>query len=111
MRALFGIVPPDDRVGCLQDIHWYDGAFGYFPTYTLGAMTAAQLFDAAQRADPGILPGDRQGRFRAAAHLAARQCPWQGSRFPTAEIMTQATGSPLDATTYEQHLETRYIAA
>src|SRR3954454_8029593 len=40
MRELLGIVPPDDRLGCLQDVHWYDGAWGYFPTYTLGAMTA-----------------------------------------------------------------------
>ncbi|HLI21268.1 MAG TPA: carboxypeptidase M32, partial [Stellaceae bacterium] len=63
MKALLGIVPPDDRRGCLQDIHWYEGAFGYFPTYTLGAMTAAQLFDAAKRADPGILPGIERGDF------------------------------------------------
>src|SRR5437763_12246047 len=45
MADLLGIVPPSDREGCLQDIHWYDGAWGYFPTYTLGAMTAAHLFD------------------------------------------------------------------
>jgi carboxypeptidase Taq len=43
MRDLLGIVPPDDRLGCLQDVHWPSGAFGYFPTYTMGAMTAAQL--------------------------------------------------------------------
>ncbi len=51
MKNLLGVTPPDDRQGCLQDIHWYDGGFGYFPTYTLGAMTAAQLFDAAKRAN------------------------------------------------------------
>ena len=54
---LLGITPPDDRLGCLQDIHWYGGSWGYFPTYTLGAMTAAQLFDAACRADDRIVPG------------------------------------------------------
>ena len=43
MRELLGIVPPDDAKGCLQDIHWYDGGVGYFPSYTLGAMAAAQL--------------------------------------------------------------------
>ena len=42
MRDLLGITPPSDREGCLQDIHWFVGAWGYFPTYTLGAMTAAQ---------------------------------------------------------------------
>ena len=41
------MTPPDDARGCLQDIHWYDGAFGYFPSYTLGAMAAAQLMAAA----------------------------------------------------------------
>ncbi|MEX2649409.1 MAG: carboxypeptidase M32, partial [Alphaproteobacteria bacterium] len=44
MKRLLGIVPPEDRLGCLQDIHWPDGAWGYFPTYTLGALAAAQLF-------------------------------------------------------------------
>ena len=51
-RALLGMVPPDDARGCLQDIHWYDGAFGYFPSYTLGAMAAAQLMAAARREVP-----------------------------------------------------------
>src|SRR5690606_1735486 len=53
-RALFGRLPPDDRLGCLQDVHWFDGAFGYFPTYTLGALIAAQLFAAARQACPEI---------------------------------------------------------
>ncbi len=46
--------PPDDARGCLQDIHWYDGGFGYFPSYTLGAMAAAQLMAAARRAVPAV---------------------------------------------------------
>ncbi len=53
-KSLLGITPPDDARGCLQDIHWYDGAFGYFPSYTLGAMAAAQLMAAARRAVPGL---------------------------------------------------------
>jgi carboxypeptidase Taq len=48
MRELLGIVPPDDRLGCLQDIHWPSGAFGYFPTYTMGAVAAAQLYAAQE---------------------------------------------------------------
>ena len=54
MQALLGITPPDDALGCLQDIHWYDGAFGYFPSYSLGAMAAAQLMAAARRALPDM---------------------------------------------------------
>ena len=66
--------------GCLQDVHWYDGAWGYFPTYTLGAMTAAQLFDAAQARRPLDRARHRQRRFRAALRLAARQRPRRGRR-------------------------------
>src|SRR3546814_13625970 len=63
MQELLGITPPDDRLCCLQDIHWYDGAWGYFPTYTLGAMTAAQLFAAARRARPEIPEALGRGDF------------------------------------------------
>ena len=63
MRKLLGITPPNDRLGCLQDIHWYDGAWGYFPTYTLGAMAAAQIFQAAVAAEPAIPDGIARGEF------------------------------------------------
>ncbi len=111
MRALIGAVQPDDRQGCLQDIHWYDGAWGYFPTYTLGAMTAAQLFDAAKRADPGILPGIARGDFAPLLGWLRANVHEKGSRFSTGEIITQATGRPLDADTYERHLKRRYLGA
>ena len=63
MKALVGVVPPDDKDGCLQDIHWPGGAWGYFPTYTMGAMTAVQLFDAASRALPELPDAIRLGDF------------------------------------------------
>ncbi|HYM02830.1 MAG TPA: carboxypeptidase M32 [Stellaceae bacterium] len=110
MRELIGIVPADDREGCLQDIHWYDGAWGYFPTYTLGAMTAAQLFDAARRADPGIPRRIAQGDFTPLLAWLRTHVHSKGSRYTTGEIIEQATGKPLDAQVYERHLETRYLA-
>ena len=60
LRKLIGVTPRSDREGCLQDIHWYDGAWGYFPTYTLGALIAAQFFAALRQALPDI--ADRIGR-------------------------------------------------
>ena len=54
MQNYVGITPPNDRDGCMQDIHWMDGAFGYFPTYTLGAMTAAQLFETVKGQIPDV---------------------------------------------------------
>ncbi|MGH6919404.1 MAG: carboxypeptidase M32, partial [Geminicoccaceae bacterium] len=64
MQELLRLTPPDDRLGCLQDIHWSVGAIGYFPCYTLGAIMAAQLFDAARRARPDIVPALGEGDFR-----------------------------------------------
>jgi len=110
MKALLGIVPPDDRRGCLQDIHWYDGAFGYFPTYTLGAMTAAQLFDAAKRADPAILSGIERGDFAPLMAWLRANVHGKASRFSTTEIIAQATGKPLDPAVFEAHLRARYVA-
>ena len=110
MRDLVGIAPANDREGCLQDIHWYDGAWGYFPTYTLGAMTAAQLFAAAKRADPRILPSIAHGDFAPLLAWLRAHVHAKASRDATGEIISAATGRPLDAATYEKHLETRYLA-
>ncbi len=111
MGALIGIVPANDRDGCLQDIHWYDGLWGYFPTYTLGAMTAAQLFAAAKAADPGIPLAIASGDFAPLLAWLRANVHAKGSRYSTAELIAQATGRPLDAAAYERHLETRYLAA
>jgi carboxypeptidase Taq len=110
MRELVGVAPASDREGCLQDIHWYDGAWGYFPTYTLGAMTAAQLFAAAKGADPAILPAISRGEFAPLVAWLRANVHAKGSRYSTAEIIAQATGRPLDAAAYERHLEARYLA-
>ena len=109
MRALVGIVPPDDRQGCLQDVHWYDGAWGYFPTYTLGAMTAAQLFDAAKRADLAIVPGIARGDFAPLLAWLRANVHGLASRFSSAELVARASGRPLDASVFERHLRRRYI--
>ncbi|MGK3123993.1 carboxypeptidase M32 [Candidatus Pantoea formicae] len=98
------------RDGCMQDIHWTDGAFGYFPTYTLGAMYAAQLFQAVKRAIPQvddlILNGELQPVFD-----WLQQNIWQhGSRFPTEKLLVTATGEKLNPHYFRQHLEQRYLS-
>jgi carboxypeptidase Taq len=110
MRELLGTVPPDDRRGCLQDIHWYDGAFGYFPTYTLGAMIAAQLFDAAKRADPAILPGIANGDFAPLLAWLRANVHEKGSLLSSSELIEAATGKKLDAGIFQRHLTARYLA-
>jgi len=108
MRDLLGITPPDDRRGCLQDIHWYDGAIGYFPTYTLGAMTAAQLFDAASKALPDLEGDLASGRFAPLLGWLRENVHGKASRYSTDELLRQATGKPLDAEIFKAHLRRRY---
>jgi carboxypeptidase Taq len=108
MRDLLGVTPPNDRVGCLQDIHWPSGGWGYFPTYTLGAMTAAQIFDAACTAEPDILPAIGRGEFAPLVSWLRTQIHSQGSLYQTDELLTRATGRPLDAEVFKAHLRRRY---
>jgi carboxypeptidase Taq len=109
MKSLLGIRPPSDREGCLQDIHWYDGAWGYFPTYTLGAMTAAQLFDAACRARPEIPEALGHGDFAPLLGWLRANLHDQGSRLPTPDLLAAATGRRLDPLLFKAHLERRYL--
>ena len=110
MRGLVGIVPPDDRDGCLQDIHWYCGLWGYFPTYTLGAMTAAQLFQAATAQEASIKPGLAKGDFAPLLAWLRKSVHNRASSVPAAELLTDATGKPLDTDAFQRHLQNRYLA-
>lgn len=97
------------RDGCMQDIHWTDGGFGYFPSYTLGAMYAAQLFHAARTALPDLDAAIAQGDFTALFDWL-RQNIWQhGSRFTTAQLIENATGEALNSRYFRQHLTARYL--
>lgn len=111
MRDLLGIVPPDDALGCLQDIHWPDGGWGYFPTYTLGALAAAQLFAAARRAVPGLLEAIGKGDFAPLLGWLRTNVHGKGSFAGTDEILTAATGSGLGVAAFKAHLESRYLSA
>lgn len=109
MKELVGIAPSDDRDGCMQDIHWMDGAFGYFPTYTLGAMSAAQLFHSARQADPSILPAIAQGNFGPILSWLRENIHAKASLLSTDELMVAATGQTLDASFFKAHLMRRYL--
>lgn len=109
MRELLGLMPPSDREGCLQDIHWFVGAWGYFPTYTLGAMTAAQLYDAAKRASPEIPKAIAGGDFRPLVAWLAEHVHSQASRWSSQELIERASGRPLDPAVFKAHLERRYL--
>jgi len=109
LKALLGIVPPDDRLGCLQDIHWYEGLVGYFPTYTLGAMAAAQLFDAAKKDTPGLRAAIARGEFKPLVDWVAENVHARASYLSTRDLLTAATGRPLDPAVFKAHLQARYL--
>jgi carboxypeptidase Taq len=109
MQETLGVVPPDDRRGCLQDIHWYDGAFGYFPSYTLGAMAAAQLMAAARRAVPLLDAGLTEGDLSPLTAWLRRHVHAQGSLYGFSDLLRAATGQPLDPAFFEAHLAARYL--
>jgi carboxypeptidase Taq len=112
MRDLLGVEAPDDRDGCLQDIHWPSGSFGYFPTYTLGAMAAAQLFAAACEQDAAIKPGIAKGDFAPLLAWLKTKVHGRGSLDATTDdLLVHATGKPLGVAAFEAHLCARYLAA
>jgi carboxypeptidase Taq len=109
MKTLLGITVSDDAHGCLQDIHWPSGAWGYFPTYTLGAMAAAQLFAAACAAEPSIPTRLAEGDFVPLVGWLRVNLHAKGSILSTDELLLAATGKPLEVATYRNHLRLRYL--
>ena len=110
MRALLGITPPDDAKGCLQDIHWYDGGVGYFPSYTLGAMAAAQLMAAARRSVPELDAALGRGDLRPLVGWLRGKVHGVGNRLGFNDLLRAATGKPLDPGDFTAHLTARYLS-
>ena len=92
-----GVEVPDDRRGCLQDIHWASGAFGYFPTYTLGNVYAAQLWEAIRRDLPEVGDDIAAGRFAPLLAWLRASIHEHGRRYVGAELIRRATGASADA--------------
>ncbi|MDE1896249.1 MAG: carboxypeptidase M32 [Rhodospirillales bacterium] len=109
LNALLGITPPDDARGCLQDIHWFDGAIGYFPSYTLGAMAAAQLMEAAREALPEMDSALARGNLAPLTAWLAEHVHGRGSSAGFNEILQAATGETLNPAYFEAHLTARYL--
>jgi carboxypeptidase Taq len=109
MRADLGIEPPDDRDGCLQDVHWYSGGIGgAFQSYTIGNILAAQFYAAALRAHPDIPHEIACGEFET-LHTWLRQNIYRhGAKFPPNEIVKRATGSAMSMQLYLDYLRGKY---
>jgi carboxypeptidase Taq len=110
MERYVGVRPDDDRDGCMQDIHWMDGAFGYFPSYTLGAIAAAQFFGAACDAHPEVNEELGRGEFGTLMGWLRENIHQHGALHSTEELLVRATGRGFDPVGYLDHLRRRYLS-
>jgi carboxypeptidase Taq len=108
-QDVLGITPAHDGEGCLQDIHWYGGAVGYFPTYTLGAITAAQLFKAASTALPDIETDMAAGNLAPLIRWLGENVHSRGSLETPDALVARVTGRPPDPDALIDHLRARYL--
>ncbi len=111
MVADLGIAPPDDRDGCLQDVHWYSGAIGgAFQSYTIGNILAAQFFAAALKAHPAIPAEIARGGFATLLGWLQDNIYRHGAKYPPNELIRRATGAPLTMKPYLSYLREKYGA-
>jgi carboxypeptidase Taq len=111
LEQRLNIRPNSDVEGCLQDIHWAVGHFGYFPSYALGAVIAGQLNEAMRAALPALDEEVAAGHFNGVMDWLRDNVHGVGARLPIQELIKQATGKPLTAAAYLRYLEAKYLEA
>ncbi len=103
-----GITPPDDARGCLQDIHWSGGGIGYFPTYALGNLYAAQFFEQARQEVGDLNAQFAEGVFEPLKNWLTEKIYSQGQRYRANELIEVVTGKPLSHEPLMRHLRAKY---
>ncbi len=107
-RELVGLEPASDREGVLQDVHWSDGAFGYFPSYCLGNMIAAQLWDRVRALRPAIEEDFARGDFSWLLNWLRTEVHAHGRKFSALELIQRVTGEALSPQPLLRYLRERY---
>ena len=108
MEKYLGIRPPTDAEGVLQDVHWSFGLIGYFPTYALGNLYAAQLFAAAKQQIPGLMAAIGQGSFETLLAWLRQHVHGHGARLRAGELIEAVSGEPLQSHYLMDYLETKF---
>jgi carboxypeptidase Taq len=109
MQSYLGIVPPDDRDGCLQDVHWFSGVMGgAFQSYTVGNILSAQFYAAAMRAHPDIAQETAVGKFTTLHDWLRENVYRHGRKFEPTELVRRATGEQMSTGAYVEYLRTKY---
>lgn len=111
MRHRLGLLPGNDAEGCLQDVHWAVGAFGYFCTYALGSLMAAQLQQSLLLQQPGLPEQVSHGDFTALGQWLREQVHSQASRWDSDALLQRVSGRQLNAWVFLDHLQRRYLEA
>ena len=107
-QQMFGLTPPDDRRGCLQDIHWSMGGIGYFPTYTLGNLYAAQFMNTARAQLPGLDDDFPRGEFRRLKTWLNEKIHRPGRSYRSNELCGRVTGEGLHHGALISYLREKY---
>lgn len=108
MKTSLGITPPTDREGCLQDIHWSMGAFGYFPTYTLGNLYAGQLFETFEKAYPDWEERISKGDLLFFREWLQENIHRHGRAYQASELIKRVSGKQLSEEPYLNYLSKKY---
>jgi carboxypeptidase Taq len=108
-REYLGITPPDDATGCLQDIHWAHGSIGYFPTYTIGNLLSAQLYNKAIETHPSLPSEIEQGNFSTLLGWLRENVHRHGSRYTFAELVKAITGGEVQVKPFIMYLRDKFL--
>lgn len=109
MKDYLGIVPPSDKEGVLQDVHWSAGAFGYFPTYLIGQMCASQIYNAAKSQIANLEKSYESGQFQDLKKWLNVNVHSYGSLLEIDALMTKVTGEPINPKHLVEFLENKYV--
>ncbi len=108
MQEYLGLVPPNDSLGVLQDVHWSAGLFGYFPTYAIGNLISLQLWEKIHKDIPEIDDRISNGEFLELLEWLRSNVHVHGAKYESQELIQKITGSKIDATPYIHYLKTKY---
>lgn len=107
-QSYLGVLPPNDALGCLQDVHWSHGTLGYFPTYALGNLMAAQLYEQAKHDIPDLEETFARGEFNLLLNWLREKVHRHGAKFTAKELMQRVTGGDIEAQPLLNFLRTKY---
>lgn len=110
MQELLKITPPNDAKGCLQDIHWSMGAFGYFPTYALGNLFAAEIFTQFTKEHPDWDAKVASGSFAFIKQFLHKHVYQYGRQYRSLDLIKNITGKPFSAEAYVKYLNDKYLS-